>query len=126
MCSHRRRTQTGRSLLPLPAVTQRPLQPLVLNLQGSKLSGAIPVHNDQSGNVLVGVSQIPACRLQLSTQQFTLVFQHLFMGARMRSLSHACASLNVDDEVLQVEYQFLLQTVGKGLLTSLRFRYLIP
>lgn len=29
-------------------------------------------------------------------------------------------------EVLQVAYQPLLQTLGKGLLTSLRFRYLIP
>ncbi|MCP1499515.1 hypothetical protein J2Y86_004222 [Pseudomonas migulae] len=48
------------------------------------------------------------------------------MGALAWSLSRACASLTVDDEVLQVEYQFLLQTVGKGLLISVRFRYLIP
>ncbi|MGF6287015.1 hypothetical protein QF010_005688 [Pseudomonas silensiensis] len=48
------------------------------------------------------------------------------MGALAWPLSHACASLNFDIEVLQVEYQFLLQTVGKGLLTSLRFRHLIP
>ena len=61
-----------------------------------------------------------------SAHSNSLVFQHLFMGARVGSLSRACASLNVDDEVLQVEYQFLLQTVGKGLLTSLRFRCLIP
>ena len=48
------------------------------------------------------------------------------MGALAWSLSRACAFQNVDDKVLQVEYQFLLQTVGKDLLTSLRFRYLIP
>ena len=48
------------------------------------------------------------------------------MGALAWSLSRDCASLNVDDEVLQVEYQFPLQTVGKGLLISLRFRHLIP
>ena len=41
-------------------------------------------------------------------------------------LPRTCASLNVDVEVLQVAYQPLLQTVGKCLLTSLRFRYLIP
>jgi len=28
--------------------------------------------------------------------------------------------------VLQVAYQFLLQNLGKGLRTSVRFRYLIP
>lgn len=48
------------------------------------------------------------------------------MGARVGSLSRACVSLKVDVEVLQVEYQLLLQTVGKGLLTSLGFRHLIP
>lgn len=48
------------------------------------------------------------------------------MGARVWSLSRACPSLKVGVEVLQIAYQFLLQTVGKGLLTSLRFRYLIP
>ncbi|VVP04649.1 hypothetical protein PS900_03023 [Pseudomonas fluorescens] len=50
----------------------------------------------------------------------------LTMGALAWSLSHAGASLNVDVEVLQIEYQLLLQTVGKDLLTSLRFRHLIP
>jgi hypothetical protein len=84
------------------------------------------VHDDQAGDVLVGLPKVPTCRLQFRTQQITVVLQQLFMGARMGSLWRACAPLNVDVEVLQVEYQFLLQTVGKGLLTSLRFRYLIP
>lgn len=44
----------------------------------------------------------------------------------MGSLSHACVRLNVGFEVLQVAYQSLIQTVGKGLLASLRCRYLIP
>jgi len=42
------------------------------------------------------------------------------------SLLSDYASPNVDVEVLQVAYQPLLQTLGKGLLTSVRFRYLIP
>ena len=54
------------------------------------------------------------------------MLQRLFVGARMGALSRTCTFLKVDIEVLQVEYQLLLQTAGKGYLTSLRFRYLIP
>jgi hypothetical protein len=48
------------------------------------------------------------------------------MGALAWPLSHTCASPNVDVAVLHVVYQPLLQTLGKDLLTSVRFRYLIP
>ncbi|WHT76822.1 hypothetical protein QMY54_01577 [Pseudomonas rhodesiae] len=54
------------------------------------------------------------------------VFNTSAMGGLAWSLSSACASSNVDVEVLQVAYQPQLQTFGKGLLRSVRFRYLIP
>lgn len=55
-----------------------------------------------------------------------MVLQQLHMGAHMGALLRACASLKVGVAVLQTAYQPLLQTLGKGLLTSVRFRYLIP
>jgi len=41
-------------------------------------------------------------------------------------ISRVCPPLKVCIEVLQVGYQAVLQTIGEGLLISLRFRHLIP
>jgi len=52
--------------------------------------------------------------------------QYMYDGRPRMVLIECCASPNVDVELLQVAYQPLLQTLSKRLLTSVRFRYLIP
>lgn len=48
--------------------------------QRRKLGRAIPVHDDQPGDIPVGFSQIEACVFQLRTQQGALVLQHFGVG----------------------------------------------
>lgn len=61
-------------------LTLRPSHPLMLNLQSGKLGRAIAVHDDQPGDVLVGLPQVETCRFQFRTQQGALVLQHLYAG----------------------------------------------
>ncbi|MNI99961.1 hypothetical protein D3C73_1591820 [compost metagenome] len=50
----------------------------MLNLQSGKLSGAVTVHDDQLGDVLVRLPQVPTCRFQLGTQKVALMLEHLY------------------------------------------------
>jgi hypothetical protein len=59
-------------------IAQRPSQSAVFNLQSGKLSEAVTVHNNEGGDIFVSLPQVSACCLQLSTQQITLVLQHLY------------------------------------------------